>query len=419
MTNATQHPTRITWHPPAWPVYDAETIARVTSLVASNRVFDYGRGAEIAEIEEGFSRRYDGFHALTFNSGTSALYAAYRGLGFSNGAEVVVPTFTFQSTASPLLALGATPVLCDVGGKDGNVTAATIERQITTRTVGVVVTHLFGAPCEMEQIAALCNRRGLALVEDCSHAHASLYQGKPVGMHGDAAVFSLGARKMVSGGHGGILITRRSDVFDLACLVGHFKQRARTSVIDPRLRLLEDFALGGNLRMSPLAAVLAQGHVAKLSGLAREKRRLAHRLLAAAEATLGVQRLTTIEGGENGSYYDIVVALPTGATRIDRDVMVARLRERGLQVRSPATGLIHRSALMRADAETLTLLKAPTSNLDAMRRAVRHGRFEQAEDLHDRLISFPSEYIYGSMDRIVDEYIEAMASATGGARFDG
>jgi perosamine synthetase len=392
-------------------VYDADTLARVTSLIASNHVFDYGRGAEIAALEEGFSRRYDGIHALTFNSGTSALYAAFWGLGFSNGAEVVVPTFTFQSTASPLLALGATPILCDVGGEDGNVTSATIENRITTKTVGVVITHLFGAPCEMEQIVSLCRRRGLALVEDCSHAHASLYRGKPLGMHGDAAVFSLGARKMVSGGHGGVLITRRSDVFDLACLVGHFKQRARVSVIDPRLRPFQDFALGGNLRMSPLAAVLAQGHLARLSELACDKLRLTKRLLAAAETWLGVQRLATIEGGENRSYYDIIVALPKGATRIDRDAMVNRLRVQGLKVRSPATGLIHQTALMRADTETLTLLKAPAPNLYAMRRAVRSERFDQVEDLHDRLISFPSEYVYGTMDRIVDDYEAAMSSA--------
>ena len=162
--------------------------------------------------------------------------------------------------------------------------------------------------------------------------------------------------------------------------------------------------------MSPLAAVLAKGHLDTLSELARDKRRLANRLLSAAEASLGVQRLTTIKEGDNHSYYDIMVTLPAGATRVDRDVIVTYLREQGLEVRSPATGLIHKSAMMHADEETLALLKVPTGNLDAMRHKVRSGQFDQAEDLHDRLISFPSEYIYGTMDRVVDEYAEVMST---------
>lgn len=406
---ATPHPTEIRWHPPPWPVYHADTIARVTRLVTDHQVFDYGRGSEIAALEDGFRIRYQGFNALAFNSGTSALYAAYRALAFGPGMEVIVPTFTFQSTASPLVALGAIPVLCDAGGSDGNVTAESIASRITSKTVGVVVTHLFGAPCEMTEIRTLCRTRGMALVEDCSHAHASLYHGQPVGMHSDAAVFSLSARKMISGGHGGLLLTRRSDVFDLACLVGHCKQRARASTVDPRLRALEDFGLGANMRMSPLAAILAQEHLGNLSALGSEKRRLAHRLLVAAEALLGVQRLPTIGTGENNTYYDIVVLMSPGAERVDRDNMINILRNRGLKVRSPATGLIHRSAMMRADAEMLTLLKAPSDNIALMQCAAQSATYDTAERLHDRMISFPSEYIYNSMDPIVDDYIQEMS----------
>ena len=404
------HATEVRWHPRSWPVYHKDTIARVTRLVSDHRVFDYGRGNEIAALEDGFRVRYEGFSALAFNSGTSALYAAYRALAFGPGMEVIVPTFTFQSTASPLVALGAIPVLCDAGGGDGNVTARSIADRVTSKTVGVVVTHLFGAPCELTEIHALCATRGLVLVEDCSHAHASLYHGQPVGMHSDAAVFSLGARKMISGGHGGILLTRRSDVFDVACLVGHCKQRARASTLDPRLRALDDFGLGANMRMSPLAAVLAQEHLANLVALGSEKRRLAHRLLAAAETLLGVQRIATIDSGENNTYYDIVVLMSPGSDRGDRDNTIHLLRSRGLKVRSPATGLIHRSAMMHADAETLTLLKAPSDNIALMQRATQSATFHTAEKLYDRMISFPSEYIYHSTDRIVDEYIQEMSS---------
>ena len=394
--------------PQAWPVYDAETIARATSLIKSNRVFDYGRGVEIGILEDEFERRYEGWLALAFNSGTSALYAAFWGLGFRDGAEVIVPTFTFQSTATPLLALGAIPIPCDVGGPDGNVTAATIAARLSERTVGVVVTHLFGAPCQMVEIAELCRQHSLMLIEDCSHAHASLYNGRAIGMYGDASVFSLSTQKLVSGGHGGMLLTRSHDLFDMACLIGHFKQRVRASVLDSRLRALEDFALGGNLRISPLAAVLAYGHLRRLSELGFKKRVLAERLLTTAEEFLGVERLQTIKNGENNSYQDICVMLPVGAGEADRDSLIEYLRERGLLVRKPATGLLHRAALMSTDSETLARLPVSRDHIERMRQVCHAGGFENSEDLYDRLISFPSAYVYESMDWFVDGYVEAI-----------
>lgn len=396
-------------NPQAWPVYDPDTITRATNLIKDNRVFDYGRGPEVSLLEDEFKRRYEGWHALAFNSGTSALYAAFWGLGFRDAVEVIVPTFTFQSTATPLLALGAVPIPCDVGEPDGNVSMETISARLSERTVGVVVTHLFGAPCEMVEIAQFCRQHGLMLVEDCSHAHASLYNGRPVGMFGDASVFSLGAQKLVSGGHGGMLLTRSRDLYEIACIIGHAKQRVRASVSDIHLRALEDFSLGGNLRISPLAAVLAYGHLRRLSELGYKKRVLAERLLTTAEEFLGVNRLQTIENGENNSYYDICVSLPIGAEDADRDSLIKKLRERGLKVRKPSTGLIHRCALMSADTETLARLPISRDIIGRMRQVCSEGGFENSEGLCDRLISFPSAYVYESMDWFVDGYVEAIS----------
>src|SRR5690348_4949657 len=150
-------------HPPEWPVYTKEAVARASALLEAGRTFDYGRGEEIAALEDAFATTF-GRHALAVNSGTTALLAAYHTLGLGPGDEVVVPSFTFYSTATPLLLLRARPVLCDAGDSTGNVTAATIAAVLTERTKAVVVTHLFGWPCDMDEIVALCRRHGVALI---------------------------------------------------------------------------------------------------------------------------------------------------------------------------------------------------------------------------------------------------------------
>lgn len=395
-------------HPAEWPVYDAETRRCAQELIADGRVFDYARGPEIEALEDDFTRRHEEVFALTFNSGTSALLTVYRALGFTNGAEVVVPTFSFLAAAAPLIALGAVPVLCGVSESEGNADVEHIKQCLTAHTKGIVVTHLFGNPCDMTALGDLSRHYGLALVEDCSHAHASVYRGRLLGVHGDAAVFSLGARKMISGGHGGIMLTRRPEIFDLACLIGHPRQRARTSVTDPELRRFSDFGLGGNYCMTPVAAVLALGLAARLDEISRDKQRLASKLIHAAEANLGLRRLTAVEGGDNRTFYDVVAALPAGATADERDQLVARLKAKGMRVRAPSTGLLHRTSIVSATSADLARLGISASALRRMRQSPDKECFRSAEDLHNRLISFPSSYFYGSNDDLVEAYIAGM-----------
>ncbi|WP_322770696.1 DegT/DnrJ/EryC1/StrS family aminotransferase, partial [Frankia sp. Cr1] len=217
-------------HPPPWPRYDAASIARCQELLAAGRSYDYERGAEIQRLEDSFALHYGRTFSLAVNSGTSALFLAFLAAGLGPGDEVIVPTYTFLATGTPLLWLGAVPILVDAGDDTGNLDRARIEPALTARTRAIVVTHLFGHPCDMLPIAELARSRGLTLIEDCSHAHGSTERGRRVGTWGDAAVFSVGGRKMVSGGMGGMLLTDSSPIFELACLASAPKQRSLVSV---------------------------------------------------------------------------------------------------------------------------------------------------------------------------------------------
>ncbi|RUL95060.1 DegT/DnrJ/EryC1/StrS family aminotransferase [Verrucosispora sp. FIM060022] len=396
-------------HPQQWPVYDTQAVARATDLIRAGRTFDYRHGPEIAEIEQLFSEHLDGRHVLAVNSGTSALLAAYYVLGLGPGDEVLVPSLTFLATASPLFVLGATPVLCDSGSANGNVTVASLAERITSRTRAIAVTHLFGHPCPMAEIAQLARERSLALIEDCSHAHGSTIDGVPVGTFGDLAVFSIGGLKLVSGGMGGVLACRDTRHYDLACLLSSFRQRSNLTVRDPALRRLADVGLGGNLRISPVAAVLASSHMRRLDALVRAKHDNATALVAALCTHPGIEGLGVAAGHTMGGWYDIVLRVDPLRAGFDRDDLVAALKRHGVRAGVPQTAPLHRTSVF-------TGARPPTWH--AYSPATLRRRFTYAPEdlpvsarLHDEWISLPATYFNEPQEDLLGAYRRAAERA--------
>jgi dTDP-4-amino-4,6-dideoxygalactose transaminase len=392
-------------HPPEWPVYDEDAVARATALVRAGRTFDYRHGPELAGLEGLFSAQLDDRHVIALNSGTSALFAAYYALGLAPGDEVVMPTLTFLATASPLFLLGAVPVLCDAGADNGNVTAATLRERVTERTRAIAVTHLFGHPCPMDEIAALATEYRLPLVEDCSHAHGSTYRGRPVGTFGDLAVFSTGGVKLVSGGMGGVLACRSRHHYELACLLSSFKQRSELTVRDPRLRPLADVGLGGNLRISPVAAVLAASHLRRLPELTAAKRHNASRLLAGLCRHPGVAALPVSPEVDMGAWYDVVVAVDPGRAGFSRDDLLAALRAEGVRARVTHTAPLHLTSVFQGHTPDAWRLYPPEVLAAGFR--YRRGDLPRAEALHDRWLSLPATYLNEPGCRLVGPYLAA------------
>jgi perosamine synthetase len=312
-----------------------------------------------------------------------------------------VPTFTFYATATPLLLLRAEPVLCDAGDRYGNVTADSIAAVLTERTRAVVVTHLFGWPCDLDPIVELCRRHGLALIEDCSHAHGSTYRGRRVGTFGDLAAFSIGGQKMVSGGLGGMLLSRRREHHEIACLLANFRPRTRHTVHDPHLRNLVETGLGGNFRISPVAAVLALSHLAELDRMAEVRDRNARRLLAGLTGLPGIRGDATPAPTDrrNGGWYGVNAAVDP---EVDLDAVIARMQRCDLRVRRPATIPLHRSALFRSAAPPTWSTGDRGRWLDRFRDATH----PVADDLYQRWLAYPATFLHDEMGLIVDAYVE-------------
>lgn len=376
-----------------WPVYSAEAKQRVADLVGSGNVFDYAGWKPVVDLEREFADLHDGAHAITFNSGTSALFAAFAALGIAEGDEVIVPNLTFLASMTPLLWLGANPILVDSGSDDPSIDAVAVERAVTPRTRAVVVTHLFGNPVDVMAVADVSRRHGLRLVEDCSHAHASHVDGRHVGTFGDAAIYSLGSSKMVSGGHGGVLITPDATTRDLAVLTGHFKPRTRTDILTTDLRRYAEVALGGNLRMSPLAAVLALDHLKTLDVRANERCRNVEVLDAGLGGLLEPVRAPAPR--VNRTHFDIVYRLPAGTTVSDRARLIDHLAAVGVPVAAPSTRPLSRALAAIRAAEHRD---RPAGLLERLRSLARSAptdsQVAHSVAQHDLMLSFPAGRLY-------------------------
>lgn len=177
-----------------WPPPDRDLVEALSALLDTGTSF-YGRSGPILEFEERLEELTGHVHALTMSSGTAALHSAYFGAGIGPGDEVLVQAYTFFATAMPLFQLGAVPVVVDTtifGGPD----LAEAEVLLTERTKALVITHMWGIPLETQPYRDFCDRFGLMLIEDVSHAiGARSIRGTHVGDLADVAATSFRRRR--------------------------------------------------------------------------------------------------------------------------------------------------------------------------------------------------------------------------------
>ncbi|HEX6651428.1 MAG TPA: DegT/DnrJ/EryC1/StrS family aminotransferase [Thermoleophilaceae bacterium] len=249
------------------------------------------QGPRTEAFEREFAEELGVRHVVALSSGTAALHLAYLAAGVGPGDEVIVPAITFVATANAARYCGAAPVLADViGPHDLGIDPADVERLVSERTRAVCAVHYAGYPAAMDDLAALCDRHGLALIEDAAHSpSATTPGGARLGTLGRAAAFSFFSNKVLSCGEGGALATGDDEV---AALARSLRSHAMTSGTWDRHRgrssTYDVTAVGFNYRMDePRAALLS----ARLPGLERDvdaRRRLVSRYREALAAVPGI-----------------------------------------------------------------------------------------------------------------------------------
>ncbi len=327
---------------PQIPLFDLRvTEEDLREVAIALRAGALSPGPRVAELEAALAARLGAAHAVAVCSGTAALHLSYRLCGVGPGDEVVVPAVTFVATASAVVHCGGTPVFADISGRhDWGIDPADVAACLSPRTKAVCAVHYGGYPAAVEELAALCADRGIALVEDAAHAPpGAALKGRPLGTWGAAGAFSFFSNKVLSAGEGGLVA-----IPDAACA----ERVRRWASSDP----LNGEPGGGEERISysldePRAALL-------LSRLRRMDAEIARRreLTIAYRAKLAHLTEVEIPFSEDqlaeSACYIMPVAL-TDATR--RDAIRSRMRATyGVQT-SVLYPALHELAAFRARHE--------------------------------------------------------------------
>ncbi|TML85592.1 MAG: DegT/DnrJ/EryC1/StrS family aminotransferase [Actinobacteria bacterium] len=313
-----------------------EELAALAWVIESKNLFRYygvGDGPdEVASFEREFAEVMGAKHALCLNAGSSALICALIGAGVGEGDEVIVPAYTWNATPNAVLASRALPVLAEV---DESLTLdpLDVERKITPRTRAILPVHMRGAPAAMGELVAIAKTHELVLIEDVCQAAGATYRGRRLGTFGDAGAFSLQFNKIITTGEGGVLITDRDDLLELALDVHDCANSVRRGVGLPK------FA-GYNFRASELTGAMARVQLTRLDGLL-ERMRANHARLASQVG--GLPGLELRRGSDDDG--DAGIALIAFADHAARAAeAVAALNAEGvlaMQIYSPATPDLH------------------------------------------------------------------------------
>jgi len=273
---------------------EAEAAARV---IRSHNVFRYygvGDGPhEVETFEHEFAAHFGAKHALCVNAGSAALICGLIGAGVGPGDEVIIPAYTWNATANAVVAARGIPVLAEV---DESLTLDPddVSRRITPRTRAILPVHMRGAPADMDALTSLASDHGLVLIEDVCQAAGATYRDRLLGTFGDAGAFSLQFNKIITTGEGGVMITNREDVFELAIDVHDCAGSVRRGTGLPRFP-------GWNFRASEIQGAVARVQLTRLDGLIAKMRanhaRITERVAALPGLTL---RQANDEGGDAG-----------------------------------------------------------------------------------------------------------------------
>lgn len=236
---------------PAWPQFG---VAEEEALLRVVRSGDWGRltGTEVAQFEQEFARYQECPFAVATPCGTTALRLALLALNIEAGAEVIVPPYTFVATVGAVIQCNATPVFADIHPDSFCLDPQRVAEAITPRTRAIIAVHLGGMPADMDALTALAQEHGIALIEDASHAHGSVYKGRKVGGIGDMGCFSFQATKNLNCGEGGIVVTNDETLYRRVKAESEWGSGSEGTI------------LGSNFRMTELQGALLRAQLARL-----------------------------------------------------------------------------------------------------------------------------------------------------------
>lgn len=240
-------------------------------LEAVWKVFQSGylaKGPTAKMFEKEFSEYLGIKHASAVSSCTTALHLALVCLGIGPGDEVIVPDFTYPATGHVVFHVGAKPILADIDLKTFNMDPTKLEDAITENTKSIIVVHLFGYPSEMSAILEIAEKYDLSIIEDAACAIGTLYKGRKAGTFGDISCFSFHARKLLTTGEGGMLVTDNDEYAKTSHSMKDFGIR----IVSNKVYFTHP---GFNYRLSDVLAAIGRVQLQKIDKILEKRKEIA------------------------------------------------------------------------------------------------------------------------------------------------
>lgn len=298
------------------------------------------QGPKVAELQKLFADRHQVKHALAVSNCTTALHLALLAVGVKPGDEVIVPAFTWVSTANAVIYCNAIPVFVDVDPVTFNIDIKKIKEKVTSKTKAIIPVHLFGLCADIDAIKA--EYPNLKIVEDAACAAGAGYKDQPAGSLGDIGCFSLHPRKSVTTGEGGMLTTNNEEVANYMDMLRNHgasiseEQRHK----GPKPYILPEFNLSGfNYRMTDLQGAVGVVQIKKLDKFIDERQKWAN-FYSNELGNIPWLRTPQVAKGYKHGWQSYVLFIDETKSPMKRNDIMEYLQQNGISTR-PGTHAVH------------------------------------------------------------------------------
>jgi dTDP-4-amino-4,6-dideoxygalactose transaminase len=360
--------------------WDETDISNVVESISRGSY--WAKGPFVDQFEEGLESYFNIDHAVSMNSGTTALVAALEACGIGPGDEVIVPSFTFIATANVVELVGAEPVFADIESESFGLDPESVEAKITDNTAAIVPVHVYGTPCRIHEITEIADENDLWVIEDAAEAFGATADGELAGTVGDIGALSFCQNKILPTGEGGAVITADPE---LAAKASQFSNHGR--VKGDYFGSVDSGAyesVGSNYRMPDMVAAVGCSQLAKVDELIDSRRAVAARYDDGLSEISEVEPHKPVDGSDH-VYQLYTVRFETEAVRSH---VIDTLTDRNISCKIYWDPPLHRNGVFTAESQpplpqtddmssrVLSLPMYPTlrlTDVDRVVRAIRDG----------------------------------------------
>ncbi len=300
-------------HWPSWPRYGDKERKSINRVLSSNQI---SGAKEVEFFEKEFAVFNNSKFAHCVGNATQGLHLALAALNVGVGDEVIVTNYSWISTASCILMQNAIPVFCDIEEDTLGINPKEIEKKISKKTKAIIIVHMFGYICKIEEIAKIAKQKKIHLIEDASHAHGSSYKKIKAGNYGDIGVFSLHQRKNLSSGEGGIIVCKS-------------KKIAKKIY---KLRSFGSKELSYNYRMTEFCAAIARERLKNLNSDNKKRKNNAEFLFKTFKNFKGITFLKPRDKSEC-VYHKLVLKFQKKYFRFNLKVFIKKMQKKGVLIK--------------------------------------------------------------------------------------